>query len=398
MKRKTFATFFPNYEDFHFWKDPGQIPFRFSKLGYQTKIITRKRGDYPDTLKYVKLSFLPEKRWLFGSINLILFFLRNSKKTDVLNVFHLHSWESLLAGFLYKIFNKKGFVYLKMDNCHASGIYNWEKIFDPNIEVSPYFAVPKETGKWKLKKFLIKNYFIKRIDLFSVEDEESKSYFENKYSFFKKKIIVAYNGHTIDLVNRKLDVKNVEEKEDLIITVGRLGTLQKNTLNLLKGFASTAKKHYWKLALAGTVEVNFDFEIRNFFKMYPELKNRISFLGSLSKSELFDLYNKSKIFLLSSNFEGFAIVYPEAAYFGNAIITSPYTSFGTIVTRERLGSLVDPEEPEEIGNSLLTLINDEKKLKECSANAEKFANKELGWDKIVAKINSEVESKIKKIV
>ena len=390
MKTKTFYTLFPGYEDYHFWKDPGQIPYRFSKLGYETRIISRKNGSYPDTDKFIKTDFIQSKKFLGKDIGLLSYFIKNSKKMGVLNTFHLHDWEGLLAAFIYKTINRKGFVYLKMDNCHSSGIYPWEKIFDKELQPVSFLATPKESVTWKIKKFLIKHLFIKKVDLFSVEDEESKDYFENKYTFFKGKIIVAYNGHTIDLVNKNLKVKLYEEKENLIITVGRLGTFQKNTLNLLEGFATTAMEHNWNLELAGQIDPKFVAKKDYFFKKHPELENRIKFVGNLTKPELFDLYNRSKIFLLPSNFEGFAIVYSEAAFFGNAIITSPYTSFKHFITEENLGLLVEPEKPYEIGIAILELINNQERIKNMSDQASKFAVENLDWDKIINKINKEI--------
>lgn len=392
MKNKTFLSFFPRYEDFHFWKDPGQIPYRFSKLGYDAALITRNNGKYPDTSKFIKIKFISAKKILGKDIGLILFFIRNSKKINILNVFHLHNWESLLAAYIYKAMNPKGFVYLKMDNCHNSGIYPWEQIFDKKIIPVSFLAKPEETSKWKIKKFLIKNLFVKKIDLYTVEDIDSKKYFENKYSFFKGKIGVAYNGHTIDLVNKNIKVRLFEEKENIVITVGRLGTFPKNTLNLLKGFAATAKMHNWRLELAGPIDPEFVAYKDEFFKTYPELENRILFVGNLGKTKLFDLYNRAKIFLLPSNYEGFAVVYAEAAFFGNAIITSPYTSFKHLITEEKLGLLVEPESPQEIGDAIMQLILNEEKTKRMSQNSRDFALVNLNWDKIVESIRKEIQN------
>ncbi|MGK9369483.1 glycosyltransferase family 4 protein [Melioribacter sp. Ez-97] len=390
MKTKTFLTFFPGYEDFHFWKDPGQIPFRFMRLGYKSKILTRKSGDFLISKKYLDVEILEVKLFLGKDISTISYFLKQGKNIDILNIFHLHCFESLLAAYIYKLRNPKGFVYLKMDNCHSSGIYPWEKIFDKKVVPVSFLAKPNETFKWRIKKFLIKNLFIKKIDLFSVEDEESRKYFENKYSFFRNKIIVAYNGHTVDFVQSNIKVNSFEEKENLIITVGRLGTFQKNTLNLLKGFAETAKQHNWNLELAGPIVPDFSAEINNFMVLHPELSKRIKFLGNLDKPELYNLYNRAKIFLLPSRFEGFAIAYSEAAYFANAIITSPYTSISNILIKEEFSVLVAPEKPEEIGQALLRLINNPAQLQKYCSNSKKFAENNLNWNEIVKKIDKRI--------
>lgn len=390
MVRKSFATFFPSYSDFHFYKDPGQIPFRFSKLGYKSKIICSENKDYSQTKNFLQVDIIQKKTFLGFGYSIYYYFFKNSKKIDVLNMFHLDYWENLLAAFLYKLFNKKGFVYLKMDNCHNSGIYSWEKIFDRSIIPTSHFKFLEEKNlKNKIKKYLIKNIFIKKIDLFSVEDEESAKFYEKKYSFLKDKLITIYNGYTVDLdINQDFHLNSFEEKENLLITAGRLGTFQKNTMNLLEGFATTANQHNWKLKLAGPIDKDFVVHINNFFNKNPELKSRISFLGNLSKPALFDLYNKAKIFLLPSHFEAFSNVYSEAMYFGNAIITTPFTSLKEITLKNKIGLLIDPNKPEEIGSAILKMISNPDSLKLFGENARKFAIENLNWDKIVNKINS----------
>jgi len=250
----------------------------------------------------------------------------------------------------------------------------------------------KENMRWNIKKFLIKNFFIKKVDLFSVEDDESKNYFENKYSFFKNKIVVAYNGHTIDLLNKNIIVKSFNEKENLIITVGRLGTFQKNTLNLLEGFMASAKKHSWNLELAGSINPNFIAEKDDFIRQHPELSSRIKFLGNLDKLELSELYNRAKIFLFPSLFEGFSIVFAEAMYFKNAIITSPYTSLTNIVNTENIGLIVEPTKPKDIGGALLELINNVEELENYCNNSRKFAEINFNWDNIANSINQSINN------
>jgi len=392
MKTNTFLTFFPGYEDFHFWKDPGQIPYRFKRLGYNSKILVKKEGDFPITKRHVDVEYFKNVIIFKRKFGVIHYFIKNSKEINVLNIFHIDSFESLFVAFIYKLLNKKGFVYLKMDNCHFSGIYNWEKIFNPNINPAIFLEKQKENMRWNIKKFLIKNFFIKKVDLFSVEDDESKNYFENKYSFFKNKIVVAYNGHTIDLLNKNIIVKSFNEKENLIITVGRLGTFQKNTLNLLEGFMASAKKHSWNLELAGSINPNFIAEKDDFIRQHPELSSRIKFLGNLDKLELSELYNRAKIFLFPSLFEGFSIVFAEAMYFKNAIITSPYTSLTNIVNTENIGLIVEPTKPKDIGGALLELINNVEELENYCNNSRKFAEINFNWDNIANSINQSINN------
>lgn len=69
-------------------------------------------------------------------------------------------------------------------------------------------------------------------------------------------------------------------------------------------------------------------------------------VGNISNRELlYDYYNRAKVFILTSRWEGFAIVYPEALRFGNYIITTDVGGARDIAENTKLGSII------EVGNS-----------------------------------------------
>lgn len=381
---------FPAYRDFHFFKDPGQIPFGFRKIGYNSYIVSYKNEDkYSITQKHLDLKLI--RNSLISrkfNIGIILYLIRQAKQIDILNLFHI-KWESLLFAFIYKIFNRKGFVYLKLDNCHYIGTYPWEKIFDPQKEPVNFLYQPKPSINWKIKCFLMKKYFVKNINLWSVEDKCSHDYFSKEYPFFKNNLIVSYNGHTIDLYNH-IKIKSFDEKENIFFSAGRFGTYQKATEILLEAFALSAKDHSWELHLAGSVDKDFKPYIEKYFKKYHDIKNRIVFHGCLDKNELFKLYNRSKIFCLPSRYEGFAIVFSEAMYFKNAIITTPYVSPRNII-KDKMGLLVEKDDVDGLADAIQYLIDDPEKTMVFGENAHMFAVEELNWDVIVNNLHNEIK-------
>ena len=386
---KKFVTIFSNYKNFHFYKDPGQIPYRFKNKGWEAELVCIKKEESYLQTNYLPIVTVPILRF---DIGLIWYLVKTSRKIDVLNVYHFQ-WRSLWLAFIYKLLNPKGVSYLKMDNCNNCGPYPWECLFDKQIEINfSNFLQQSNTIKHRLKNKIIP-FLARYIDLYSIEDQESRDYYENKYPIFRNKIITTLNGHTIDLLKQDIKLKSFEEKENLIISVGRLGTYQKNTLSLLKGYASTAKEHKWNLALAGPIDTDFVTDKDEFFNAHPELESRICFVGNLEKPELFDLYNRAKIFILPSNFETFANVYSEAAFFGNLIITSPYTSIKNLITEEKLGLLVEPQSSQEIGDAIIRLISNEEKTKQMSQNVRNFALANLNWDDITNKLQNEFEQR-----
>jgi len=291
-----FLTYFPNYRDIHLFKDPGQIPFRFRKaLGYESYIICNSgHNEVEDTKQYIHLLILPKSR-IKRYFKLISFFIKNKKRIKIFNIFQI-GFHNVFIATLCKAIVPHVFIYVKMDNCSYTGPYPWEKIFDKTVSPNKVFPFKKESYFQKVKNFILKNYLIYKVDLFSVEDNDSKDY-EKKYPFFRNKIVTVYNGHVADL-NFINNIKNYNEKENIILTVGRLGTYPKNTVNLMEGFSRTTKEHDWSLHLAGPVDNTLDEYIEAYFSRYPWLRKRIHFHGNLDKKELFSLYNRSKIFIL----------------------------------------------------------------------------------------------------
>lgn len=127
------------------------------------------------------------------------------------------------------------------------------------------------------------------------------------------------------------DVKGVyrapsfAEKENVILTVGRLGTEQKQTDVLLRAFARAADAcPGWRLELVGSIAPEFETFQRKFFVAHPALKGRVTFSGPIQdKAQLLARYARAKIFALPSLWEGGTPnVIAEALYGGCYILCS----------------------------------------------------------------------------
>lgn len=148
------------------------------------------------------------------------------------------------------------------------------------------------------------------------------------------------------------------QKENIILTVGRIGTRQKNNMELMIGFAMISDKiPSWKLKLVGNIECDFKEQIDIFFNKYPDLKERIIFTGAIiDKNELYKEYEKAKIFALTSISEGGAPnVYSEALAHGCTFITSSIDAADDIINYGELGLKYQTTNLEELSKNLLDL-------------------------------------------
>jgi len=386
----TFCTVFPGYQDFHFYKDPGQVPYRFSKLGYTSTLVCYgRRHDFPETEKYLKITCITDRN-LSRKFNLgiIFYLLCNSRKINILNTFHL-TWSSLLFVFIYKVINRKGFAYIKLDNCAFSGIYPWEI----DVEKPRSGHIRDVHFKRRLKSCIARRLLIKKADLWSIEDEYSKDLFELKYSFFKGKLITVYNGHTSDLPGA-VHLSNFVDKEDIIMTAGRLGTFQKATDVLLDAFKIVAAKSKYNLHLAGIIEPSFQSYIDKYRQANPSLNSRVVFHGPLGREELQRLYCRSKLFCMPSRYEGLAIVFPEAMYYMNAIVTTGNVSLKPLIDKFRVGLVVEKNNPEDLAEALLKLINEQKEREQMAHRAHEVSSTLLNWDNIIKTLQAEINSRL----
>jgi glycosyltransferase involved in cell wall biosynthesis len=89
-----------------------------------------------------------------------------------------------------------------------------------------------------------------------------------------------------------------------------------------------------------------------------DLKDRVTFLGTIPRRDLVDRYRRAAIFCLPSRQEGFGIVFLEAMACGKPIIAGRAAAIPETVTDGETGILVDPEDPEALAREMEGLLHD----------------------------------------
>ncbi|WP_276359532.1 glycosyltransferase family 4 protein [Daejeonella sp. H1SJ63] len=383
MKQKpTFVTIFTDTENFHLVKDVGQLPyFMYKTEGYDAGLITYKNNkEYPylnHEVKGLKLSFIPDKgRFLYFESGILSYLWSNSKSIDVLNLFHFKK-DHLLYLLIYKTLNPKGKAYIKLD---------MDILFFKDYNAFLY-------SKYSLKNYLLKGitkWIFKLTDIFSVETEEARSYLLEVYPRLEQKLIYIPNGVDNLYMDKAIKLKSWEEKENIIITVGRIGTFQKNTELLLEALKDVELKD-WKVYILGPVEESFQGYVDGYFKTNPHLVQRIIFTGNITdRKELFEWYNRAKIFCLTSRFEGFPITFPEALYFGNYIISSLVSSVNQITNNGQYGRIVKSY-PREFAAAIGESIADDFLTAERFEDTRRFSRINFTWPSIIKKLSDKLK-------
>jgi glycosyltransferase involved in cell wall biosynthesis len=373
--KKRFFTLFPLSHNVHLSKDVGMIPFiLYRDYGYDSTLVTFKNeSTYPsleNEVKGLKINFIErDKNYNFGkpSMKVMRYIWVNASQIDILNLYHTTK-ETLLYGLLYKLRNPAGILYIKSDI---------------NIEL-----FKKDMTYLKRKGYSI--FFDKISSLVSSELDSSINYLLSEYPVLEKKLFKLTNGiDDIFIKEKEINRYNFSQKENLIITVGRIGAPEKNNELLLNILPKIDLKK-WSVVFIGPISPDFQIKLDKFYLENPTLKYNVRSIGEIAtKEKLYDWYNRSKIFCLTSKWESFGIVLVEALYFGNYIVTTNISSAKTITNNKKIGSIIMHEH--DLIEELTDIINGEKNIEVYYNDILNYSENFI-WKNIVGKLHYKLNS------
>lgn len=183
------------------------------------------------------------------------------------------------------------------------------------------------------------------------------------------------------------------KRENIILTVGRLGTRQKATEVLLKAFV-IAHDYIpdWKLCLAGSMEEEFKTFLGEFLKENKCLSERIICTGVVSdRDELAELYDRAKIYALTSEYEGGTNnATAEALGRGLIPVTTRIDAYEDITDHGRIGRSFDIGDADSLSRILIELCNNVDLEKE-SEKVYAYAKKTYDMERITGELNGLIE-------
>ena len=349
-QKKNITLLWRKLNSLEFGKDVVLVPYYLGQaLGYQveiccgyseeiaTQISKRQKKD----LHFVRrpLGYKPLQR-----IPIYVKYLwQNASRINLLMCFHWRL-ETFVNILLYKILNRDGLIYVKLDT--ESG-KEWD--------LSRCSFIGRTIRK------IIYNSCLSKVNVISCETSQPyNSLCHNKYfgDQLRKKLVLMPNAFDEAHLNiLRIKERMYDEKENLMITVGRLGTSQKNTELLLKALEDVDLKE-WKFCFIGPIENDFNSIIEQFYKNYPSKRKQIIFKGKIdNKKELWEWYNKAKIFVSTSRRESYGLVLNEAKRFRNYIISTRTGAAEDLIEQEKYGYFIEQEDNIGLSNILSQIVN-----------------------------------------
>lgn len=367
-----------NITEQHLYKDVGGIPYALAKYcGYKCDFAYFDNGkkiedkNYERYVKLIKLEYSSSK--ILNIFRLVKFICRNAEKYDVLNLYH-GEVNLIFLSYIAKIKNPNIKIYIKLD----LGRNFYDKLI--NLDKS---------NKLKYK---ILSKLNKIVDLYTVE---TKAYVNelNKIKKFHGKVKYLPNGFFSDLVEVNKNIK----KEKIILTVGRLGTVAKNTemfVEAIEGIA-TEKLKDWKIYLVGSMTDEFTDWFNDILNEKPYLKEYFLLTGNISdKKELYTLYARSSVFVLPSRWEGFPLVLPEALYFRcYPIVTNSFDGVVDII-KSNFGKIIPNEDKSALSSAIEEILNNKIDYIKNGQIAYDFVSKKYDWKAIIQTLDKYFKEEI----
>jgi glycosyltransferase involved in cell wall biosynthesis len=401
-RKMTFATFFPECQNVHLIKDVGMIPYILERdSGYESYIITYNNDEYmhlDGAAKGLKMLFLKKnllspvedffirgkgrngfpENWLldkvkalFSALDLGRLLRKQAGDFDVFQVYHFR-YESILAGLLYRLFNRHGILYMKLD-------------------INPVVLKQYQDNPGKMENPFSLSYALFKLasfDIVSVESEKLCDFLKNNHPLFKHcKMLYLQNG--IDIAGMPVP-SCPGQKENIVLHVARMGDPDKGSDNVLEVFQRTASDFpEWTLVLIGSMTEQFAGLYQQFLRKNPGINDRIIYLGLVNDREtIYRYYDRAKILLMPSRRESFGIAAIEACYYGDIIVGSDIPALRTITDEGRLGYLCPTDDLGCLEKRLRKIMSGENSLNNMSTSINMRIRDKYDWVDICRRLDN----------
>ena len=226
------------------------------------------------------------------------------------------------------------------------------------------------TVEWSVSKLVRLLYA--RADYLVVVSKGIRKSFQRKFKL-RKNIRVIYYG--LDQTHLTTRIGRKKQSENIILSIGRLD-VQKDFLTLIRSFHLLNQKFgKTMLWIVGDGPQKGEIE-----QLISELKlnKKIKILGW--RQNIYPFLKKAKVFVLSTNREGFGYVIIEAMSQGIPIIATN-VNYGPaeILDNGKYGILVDKNDPLSLSRSILKLMTNKRyydSFKEKAKERSKFFSEE----------------------
>lgn len=177
---------------------------------------------------------------------------------------------------------------------------------------------------------------------------------------------------------------DIDKKDDNLILYPAMLSPRKNQLGFLKALLLIKDDvKSFKIVFTGSGSAEYIQSLRRFVK---KERLNVDFTGKIPYEKLLELYSKASIIVVTSFDETFGMAVAEGMATGTPVLASSIPVFKENLKDGTNGLLADPNNPIEIAEKLLMLINDERLRRKIGKNGKKEAERRWRSEVIAGKL------------
>ena len=362
-----------------------------SKLGHDVTIFTTDLdfANNPKTFnkklpRIEKIqNFLINRTHVWFSIQLFfvnpgMYFQMNKQNFDIIHTMGIRSFQSLVAAFIAK---KKKIPLVISDQ----GGLTTHPDLTSSLTKKFLVALQKPFIKYIINsatKIIVPNDYEKRIFLEFCDES---------------KIKVIQNGINLDILTSKnLNFKKkYGVNSDFILFLGRFSKIKGldvllESINILKDKIDSSKI---KFVIMG-VDFGFESEMLDMIMKF-KLENMIKVIKNPPREDVIQAYRESKFLVYPSRWELSPLTPLEAFAFKKTIISTTAHGIPYTIQHDQNCILVEPDNPNLLSESILELMNDEKKCERLGISGNQMVIETCNSEKMVKNTLTTYEQLIK---
>lgn len=262
------------------------------------------------------------------------------------------------------------------------------KISYPIIAIVHHLRCCECRADWKTRFYrAIEKRYLDSVDGFIFNSQTTRSEVE-RLTGGAKPFVVAYPGR--DRFNRSTNPSQIAERARQpgplrILFLGNV--IRRKGLHTLIDALSLLSDKSWQLEVVGSLSVEASY-VRSIRRHIAKagLDSKIRFRGLLADAELEECLSRSQLLAVPSSYEGFGIVYLEAMAFGLPVIASTAGAAYELITNEKEGFLISPDDPPALVERIRTLSQNRDLLIHMSLRAYEHHQHFPTWEQSTARI------------
>ena len=233
---------------------------------------------------------------------------------------------------------------------------------------------------------MFETWALRRVNHVTIETEYIRQELISRFGIEASRSTQVYSGIDMDGITssiRASSSRRAASRDKTVFCAARIHPA-KNQLAIVKAIPKILRAHpEVRFIFTGPVRDPAYLGLMRKFIEDNQLSEQVEITGEVPQESLYELYHSATIFVFPTLYETQGQVLLEAMAFGLPVIASRIGPIEDMVNLEKGSAiLVDPNNIDEIADSVIRLLEDESLREELSARGKKLVSQRFSWEEI----------------